>query len=74
MYGSSVGSLNFYVNTGAGLGQLVWTRTGSQGNQWTKAAVTISQGRRSYSVRFLFVCLFVFYIPIYNSKDFKYYL
>ena len=50
MYGDSTGTLNFYVKTGSGLGSLVWTRTSSQGNQWTKAAVTISQGRTSYAV------------------------
>lgn len=50
MYGDSTGTLNFYIKTGSGLGSIVWTRTGSQGNQWTKAAVTISQGRTSYAV------------------------
>jgi len=50
MYGDSTGTLNFYIKTGSGLGSQVWTRTGSQGNQWTQAAVTVSQNRQSYAV------------------------
>ncbi|KAK7473655.1 hypothetical protein BaRGS_00035133, partial [Batillaria attramentaria] len=50
MYGDSTGTLNFYIKTGSGLGTKVWTRTGSQGNQWTKAAVTVRQGTTPYAV------------------------
>ncbi|KAL8608892.1 hypothetical protein ACOMHN_065230 [Nucella lapillus] len=50
LYGESTGTLNLYVTTGSGLGTRIWTRTGSQGNQWTKASVTIDQGRTSYAM------------------------
>lgn len=50
MYGDSTGTLNFYIKTGSGLGSLVWTRKGSQGNQWIKAGVTVTQGLVPYAV------------------------
>ena len=48
MYGPHVGSLNVYTNTTT-LGSSIWSRNGTQGNQWKLATVEI-QMNQSYSV------------------------
>ena len=40
MYGSSIGSLNFYVKAGGTL-NLLWTKSGDQGNMWRRALQTV---------------------------------
>lgn len=51
MYGTHVNTLNVY-KTGGGsstLGTAIWTKTGTQGNQWKQAKLTVTpQG--SYQV------------------------
>ncbi|ESO97870.1 hypothetical protein LOTGIDRAFT_152977 [Lottia gigantea] len=41
MYGSGMGTLNVYTQTGKTLGRPVFTRTGDQGNQWAVGQATI---------------------------------
>ena len=48
MYGPHVGSLNVYTNTTT-LGSSIWSRNGTQGNQWKLATVEI-QMSQTYSV------------------------
>lgn len=43
MYGDHIGSLNLYVQSGPSLGDAYWTRSGSKGDQWRQAQVTISR-------------------------------
>ncbi|XP_033751998.1 MAM and LDL-receptor class A domain-containing protein 1-like [Pecten maximus] len=42
MYGSDIGTLNLYVQTGASPGSPEWTRSGEQANAWREANVTFS--------------------------------
>lgn len=41
MYGPEIGTLNVYVNT-YDQRALRWTKTGSQGNRWTKASINVN--------------------------------
>ncbi|XP_019632083.1 PREDICTED: MAM and LDL-receptor class A domain-containing protein 2-like [Branchiostoma belcheri] len=41
MYGDHVDSLNVYVQTGPVVGQPIWTKSGTQGNQWDQGQVDI---------------------------------
>ena len=43
MYGSSMGTLNIYVN-----GLLVWHLSGDQGNQWKKAVIPVNRTYVNY--------------------------
>ncbi|XP_069133150.1 MAM and LDL-receptor class A domain-containing protein 1-like [Argopecten irradians] len=42
MYGSNIGTLNLYVQTGATPGSPEWTRSGEQGNAWRTTNVTFT--------------------------------
>ncbi|XP_019646171.1 PREDICTED: MAM and LDL-receptor class A domain-containing protein 1-like [Branchiostoma belcheri] len=44
MYGRDVNRLKVYIKTGSSLGNPVWTRTGTQGNQWRFGQVDIPAG------------------------------
>ena len=44
MYGQHVNILNVYAKHGSALGSPVWTRTGTQGNQWLQAYVNVPSG------------------------------
>ncbi|XP_078334103.1 MAM and LDL-receptor class A domain-containing protein 1-like [Crassostrea virginica] len=46
MYGAHVNSLNIYIPVGANLGSPIWTRKGTQGNQWNQAQVTITKNKQ----------------------------
>ena len=52
MYGSSIGGLNVYIQTGVSMGSPVWTRKGDQGNKWNNAKITITQSTQ-YNVRII---------------------
>ncbi|XP_057298293.1 MAM and LDL-receptor class A domain-containing protein 2-like isoform X2 [Hydractinia symbiolongicarpus] len=49
MYGSSIGSLNIYVNASGGE-KLVWTLKGEKGNRWLNGQVNVGLVRGSYKV------------------------
>lgn len=49
MYGPSVGSLNVYAKTSS-LGSPIWSRNGTQGNQWHQAIGLEIQKNQSFSV------------------------
>lgn len=49
MYGPSVGSLNVYAKTSS-LGSPIWSRNGTQGNQWHQAIDLEIQKNQSFSV------------------------
>lgn len=52
MYGSSIGTLNVLVKTGAGnrSESLVWSLSGNQRNRWNFGQVTIASYRSAYQV------------------------
>lgn len=39
MWGATMGELNVYGKQGSDLGPVLWTKQGSQGNQWFEAQV-----------------------------------
>ncbi|XP_066300034.1 MAM and LDL-receptor class A domain-containing protein 1-like [Branchiostoma lanceolatum] len=41
IYGNQIGTLNVYTQVGANLGNVIWTRSGDQENQWHFAMVDI---------------------------------
>ena len=43
MYGASVNNLNVYAPSGVRMGNPIWTRHGTQGNQWKKAQILITK-------------------------------
>ena len=49
MYGPNVGSLNVYAKTSS-LGSPIWSRNGTQGNQWHQAIDLEIQMNQSYLV------------------------
>lgn len=49
MLGSSIGSLNIYVNASGGE-KLVWTLKGQKGNRWLNGQVNVGLVRGSYKV------------------------
>lgn len=51
MYGPHVGSLNVYANTTT-LGSPIWSKSGTQGNQWKQAIDLEIQMNQSYSLVF----------------------
>ena len=55
MYGTHINTLNVYVqppsNLGPSLSNPVWTRKGTQGNQWLQAKVQITPSG-TYQVKF----------------------
>ena len=60
MYGANVGSLNLYVQTRPTLGSPFFTKSGSAGNSWKQASVTLpSTG--TYNVSKYFACLVIFH-------------
>ena len=52
MYGPHVGSLNVYANATT-LGSPIWSKNGTQGNQWKQAIDLEIQMSQSYSVSLL---------------------
>lgn len=51
MYGPNIGGLNLYVQSRPSLGTPLWKRSGSQGNQWKQATVTLpSTGTYNVSI------------------------
>ncbi|XP_066300036.1 MAM and LDL-receptor class A domain-containing protein 1-like [Branchiostoma lanceolatum] len=44
MYGQHVDTLNVYLQTGPSLGNVVWMRTGTQGDQWNYGQIDITAG------------------------------
>lgn len=56
MYGSSIGTLRLQVSSDGGLTwQTLWTRQGSQGNQWIKASLSLRQFTNGSTLQFRFV-------------------
>ena len=41
MYGTNMGTLNIYAQSGNARGNPLWTKTGNQGNKWIQALVTV---------------------------------
>ena len=61
MYGTSIGTLNVFAkrndSSSGELGILIWTRSGSQGNNWYQAAITLNYAS-PYEVRaYLVLCI-----------------
>ncbi|XP_077978860.1 MAM and LDL-receptor class A domain-containing protein 1-like [Glandiceps talaboti] len=50
MYGANVGSLNVYFKINSQQGNAIWTRKGTQGNQWIEGLVTITANSAEYVV------------------------
>ena len=49
MFGSSIGTLNIYVNV-SGTETLVWRLSGNKGNQWKNGQVNVGKTAGSYKV------------------------
>lgn len=60
MYGSHINTLNVYIESGSNLGSAVWTRKGTQGNQWLQASVVINTttGFNVSTSVFLYFCIY----------------
>ena len=43
MYGTTMGTLNVYAQSGGVLGTAIWKKTGNQGNKWFQAQVSVTQ-------------------------------
>ncbi|XP_071956925.1 MAM and LDL-receptor class A domain-containing protein 1-like [Antedon mediterranea] len=51
MHGSDIGTLNVYIQTGVNIGSPVWTRSGTQGDQWLTESIPVTT-RNQYNVVF----------------------
>ncbi|MBT7144865.1 MAG: hypothetical protein HN894_16195, partial [Bacteroidetes bacterium] len=54
MYGSSMGSLTVYINTGGYSYTQIWNMSGDQGNAWQKATLDLSSYAGSSNIRLKF--------------------
>ncbi|XP_067654243.1 MAM and LDL-receptor class A domain-containing protein 1-like [Haliotis asinina] len=50
MWGSGIGSLNIYVQKAGEAKKLIWTHSGSQGNEWKLATFTVPASAEQYYI------------------------
>ena len=77
MYGPHVNALNVYVKTGNNLGSTVWSKAGTQGNQWNPAWVTLHARSHFKVTNFVFIgsfpliACFIYYLQCINQRRFQ---
>lgn len=70
MYGSGMGTLNVYKNNNAGVKEIIFTRSGNQGNLWQEADIFIP-ATNGLQVLYQFVLFLFFFAFLVATRCLK---